>query len=206
MLLGQLCWCTATQGGLSPLRASGCASECCARRISGGEHCQAHQVPVLSDSCKGKYLRGLLQKGMYLLAYMLPFVKEYKQKYPKSFFNDTLTALPGCWWHWWNCTPVHDELYLLHRYRGGTCHGTAEAGTCSCSSLSAQGSTELRSLFSAAVETPACGADSVLPLCSEHFPGRGFRLTAQTPQTRFSRTHYFQIVSHFSCTWHPSLS
>lgn len=59
---------------------------------------------------------------------------------------------------------------------------------------------EFRSLFPAAVETAACGAGTVLPLCSEDFPGRDFRMIAQKAQTHFSRTHDFQIVSHFSCT------
>lgn len=58
---------------------------------------------------------------------------------------------------------------------------------------------EIRSLLLAAVETAASGAGSVLPLCSD-FPGSAFRLIDQKAQTHFSRTHYFQIVSHFCCT------
>lgn len=173
--------------------------------MSGWGHCQAHSVPVQSDSCKCRFLKVLLQKGcfehlcwMYLLTYMLTFMKECKQKYPKSLFR---------FWH--ICNPSWLLMMLLKH----SCADTEEGLTmvqlkqvpAAVAAYLHSTRLEIRSLLLAAVETAASGAGSVLPLCSD-FPGSAFRLIDRKAQTHFSRTHYFQIVSHFCCTWHPCLS
>lgn len=189
MLPGQLCWCTATQGGLSPLWALGCASGCCAGRTGGWGHCQPHSVPVLSDCCKCKFLKVLLQKGcfehlcwMYLLTYMLTFMNECKQKYTKSLFRV------------WD---IYSPSWLLMTLLKHSCTDTEEGLTvvqlkqvpAAVAACLHNIRPEFRSLFLAAVETAVCGAGSVLSLCSANFPGRGFRLVAQKAQTHFSRIH-----------------
>lgn len=161
--------------------------------------CWACCMPVLSSFCKCKFLKVPLQKGcfehlcwMYLPTYILALRKECKQKYPKSVFRVS---------HFYSPFLAIDDTVetLLYRYRGGTYHSTAETGTCSCSSTSAQCKTRIQELF------PCCSRDSSMWCwqCTasvfRRFPWKGFRLIAQKAQTHFSRTHYFQIISHFSC-------
>lgn len=152
-------------------------------------------------------LKMLLQKGcfehlywMYLLTYMLTFMKECKQNVNSKLLFRVWDIYHPSWLlmtllkH--SCTDTEEGLTMLQLTQ-------VPAAVAACLHNIRP---EFRNLFLAAVETAACGVGSVLPLCSEDFPERGLRLVAQKSQTHFSRIHYFQIVSCFSCTGHPCLS